>query len=78
MKKKLGERSLHRKGSINGCLYFVSFIVYLRMLPEAHFEGAIYHTISTFYFFIFFKAAYVSSEGMRFLMQWNNMRYRIS
>jgi hypothetical protein len=50
--KKLGERPLHRKGSINGCLYFVSFIVYLRMLPEAHLEGGIYHTINIFYVFV--------------------------
>jgi hypothetical protein len=56
--KKLGERPLHRKGSINRYLYFVSFIVYLRMLPETHLEGGIYHTINTFYLFLYFKAAY--------------------
>jgi hypothetical protein len=56
--KKTSERPLHRTGSINGCLYFVSFIVYLTMLPEAHLEGGIYHTINTFYLFLYFKAAY--------------------
>jgi len=56
--KKLGERPLHWKGSINGCLQFVSFIVYLRVLPETQLEGGIYHTINTFYLLLYFKAAY--------------------